>query len=129
MPHRPHDPPDVAAPSGGYSHGLAVDPGARYLFISGQIPTRPDGSVPDTFAEQCDAAWGNVVAVLRAAGMTVADLVKVTTYLTDRDQVAENRAVRQRHLGAARPALTVVIAQTLDPAWLLEIEAIAATTA
>jgi len=118
-------PDTVSAPVGGYSHGISVPPGCRTLFISGQIPERPDGTVPESFAEQCRAVWANIAAVLRADGLTVADLVKVNTFLTSADQVDENGAIRREVLGEHRPALTVMIAQTLESQWLLEIDAIA----
>ena len=41
-----HNPDSVAAPEGGYSHGLEIAAGHRLLFISGQIPAWPDGSAP-----------------------------------------------------------------------------------
>lgn len=126
MAHIAHNPAAVPAAVGGYSQGLEVQPGLRYLWISGQIPQQPGGATPTTFAEQCDVAWQNVRAVLRAAGMTTDDLVKVTIFLADRRDAAENRAIRQRHLGAAAPAMTVVIAEIFDADWLLEIEAVAA---
>jgi enamine deaminase RidA (YjgF/YER057c/UK114 family) len=56
----------------------------------------------------------------------VEDLVKVTTYLTNGEQVEANSRIRQQQLGTAKPALTVLIVQTLDSQWLLEVEAIAA---
>jgi len=121
-----HNPEGVPAPLGGYSQGLEVPPGARLLFISGQIPERPGEEMAADFRGQCEAVWNNIEALLAAAGMDIGDLVKVTTFLTDRDQVLENREVRRRHLGDASPAMTVVVARTLDPRWLLEIEAIAA---
>jgi enamine deaminase RidA (YjgF/YER057c/UK114 family) len=96
------------------------------LFVSGQVPERPDGTVPEGFEAQCEAAWRNVLAVLAEAGMGIGDLVKVTTYLTHADQVDANGRIRRTILGEARPALTVMIAQTLQSSWLLEIEAVAA---
>jgi 2-iminobutanoate/2-iminopropanoate deaminase len=115
----PHDPAGVSPPVGGYTHGRAVPGSARLLFISGQIPVGPDGAVPATFEGQCHAVWDNLLAVL-------ADAVKVTTFLTDRDQADVNSRIRRERLGAARPALTVVVAATLESQWMLEIEAIAA---
>ena len=96
------------------------------MFISGQVPERCDGTVPEGFEAQCEQAWRNVVEVLAAAGLRVEHLVKVTTFLTDRNQVVANRTIRGRVLGEHQPALTVVIVGTLDSKWLLEIEAIAA---
>lgn len=120
-------PREVAAPEGGYVHGLRVAAGQSLLFVSGQIPTLPDGSVPAAFDDQCRAVWRNIAATLQAAGLDLADLVKVTTFLTSRDFAARNGAIRREFLGSHQPALSVIVAQTLDPAWLLEIEAIAAS--
>jgi 2-iminobutanoate/2-iminopropanoate deaminase len=121
-----HDPQSVPPAVGHYTHGLEVPPGARLLFISGQIPVRADGTVPADFEAQCHAVWDNVLAVLASARMRPEHLVKVTTYLTSRDQAEVNGRVRRERLGDARPALTVVIAQTFAAEWLLEIEAVAA---
>jgi 2-iminobutanoate/2-iminopropanoate deaminase len=124
--HRTHDPSSVPAAVGSYTHGLEVPAGARLLFISGQVPVRPDGTVPADFEGQCHAVWENLLAVLASARMRPEHLVKVTTYLTSRDQAEINGRVRRERLGEVRPALTVVIAQTFAAEWLLEIEAIAA---
>lgn len=121
-----HNPPSVHAPAGGYSMGLELGQHRRLLFISGQVPETTDGTVPEGLEAQCEQAWQNVIAVLAAAGLGVTHLVKVTTFLTDLDQVAANRAVRRKMLGGHEPALTVMIAETVDSKWLLEIEAIAA---
>lgn len=50
----------------------------------------------------------------------------LTTFLGGRDIASVNSDVRREFLSDHRPALTVVIAEIFDPAWLLEIEAIAA---
>ncbi|MBR0856374.1 RidA family protein [Bradyrhizobium liaoningense] len=121
-----HNPVAVHPPAGGYSMGLELDQHRRLLFVSGQVPERPDGSVPEGFEAQCEQAWRNVIAVLAAAGLGVEHLVKVTTFLTDRGQLLANRAIRRRILRDHEPALTVIVAETVDGKWLLEIEAIAA---
>jgi 2-iminobutanoate/2-iminopropanoate deaminase len=123
---RTHDPASVPAAVGNYTQGLELSPGARLLFISGQIPVRADGTVPADFEGQCHAVWDNLLAVLASAGMGPEHLVKVTTFLTGREQTEINGRVRRERLGDARPALTVVIVQTFVPEWLLEIEAVAA---
>lgn len=123
---RSHNPESVPAPVGGYSQGVEVTADARLLFVSGQVPEGVGGEVPEGFQAQCEATWRNVLGVLSSAGMTVGDLVKVTTFLTDADQAETNSEVRGRFLGDARPALTVVVVTTLESRWLLEIEAIAA---
>jgi 2-iminobutanoate/2-iminopropanoate deaminase len=110
---------------GGYSQALEVSGSTRRLYISGQIPVTKDGVVPEGFTEQADLVWANVVAQLIHAKMTVENLVKVTTFLSDRKYAVENREARQRALGAHSPALTVIITGIFDESWLLEIEAVA----
>jgi 2-iminobutanoate/2-iminopropanoate deaminase len=118
--------PDAPQPIGSYAQAVETTAADRTLYISGQIPVTADGKVPEDFQSQCRLAWANVEAQLRAAGMSLDNLVKVTTFLSDRRYGLENRAVRQAVLGDRRPALTVVITGIFDEAWLLEIEAIAA---
>ena len=121
-----HNPAAVHAPSSGYSMGLEVGQHRRLLFISGQVPEKSDGAVPEGFEAQCEQAWRNVIAVLTSAGLGVEHLVKINTFLTDKSQVAPNRAIRRKMLAGNEPASTVMIAETVDGKWLLEIEAIAA---
>ena len=72
------------------------------------------------------AAAPDFLAQLKAAGMTLDNLVMHRTYLADRSYTLVNRAVRSEVLGGRETALTVVIAGIFDEAWLLEIEAVAA---
>ena len=111
--------------AGGYAQAVEVTETARRLYISGQIPVTRDGEVPTTFKAQAQCAWANVEAQLAAAGMNLTDLVKITTFLSDRKFSMENREVRQAVLGDHAPALTVIVCDIFDDAWLLEIEAIA----
>ena len=121
-----HNPAAVHAPSTGYSMGLELGQHRRLLFVSGQVPERSDSSVTEGFEAQCEQAWRNVIEVLTVAGLGVEHLVKINTFLTDRNQVVPNRAIRRKVLRGHEPASTVMIAQTVDDKWLLEIEAIAA---
>jgi enamine deaminase RidA (YjgF/YER057c/UK114 family) len=120
------DPPRVPEALGGYTNGLAVDGARGLLFISGQIPEDRDGRLPEDPEAQCRQVWANLTAVLHEAGMDVSNLVKVTTFLSDRSYAAVNTKVRNEVLGDHRPALTVVLAGIFDGSWLLEIEAVAA---
>lgn len=81
--------------------------------------------MPADFRAQCRLAWRNVEAQLRAAGMGLDNLVKITTFLADRKDGLANREVRQEVLGERTPALTVIVAGIFDEAWLVEIEAVA----
>jgi 2-iminobutanoate/2-iminopropanoate deaminase len=118
--------PDAPQPSGGYAQAVRLTEFTELVFVSGQIPVDAAGAVPAGFADQCRLVWRNVEAQLRAAGLGLGDIVKVTTFLSDRADAAENSAIRREILADLTPALTIIIAGIYDPAWLLEIEAIAA---
>ena len=120
------DAPDAPRAVGGYAQVCEVSGARRLAFVSGQVPEAIDGTTPETFAEQCRLIWRNIEAQLRAVDMVLDNIVRVTTLLSDRRFAAENRAIRKQVLEDRSPALTIAIAGIFDPAWLLEIEVIAA---
>lgn len=125
--HKIHNPQAVAKPVSSYSHGIEVPPGARWLHVSGQVGVAPDGSVRPGIEAQAEQCWANIRHILAAAGMGMEDLVKLTTLLTSPAFIGPARAVRDRALGAVRPASTLIIVAGLaSPDYLIEIEAIAA---
>jgi 2-iminobutanoate/2-iminopropanoate deaminase len=124
--HRPINPDAVPAPIGGYSQAIESRPGLRWLHISGQIPVATDATIPEDFERQCNLVWDHIDQCLRSAGMRWQHLVQVRTYLASPDYASSNSTIRQLRLQGAAPALTVVVAQTLDARWLLEVEAVAA---
>ncbi|WP_426956593.1 RidA family protein [Muricoccus radiodurans] len=126
MPVRTLDAPDAPAALGGYAQAVEISSPGRLLFISGQVPVAPDGTLPEGFDDQCRQAWANLVAQLRAAGMAIENLVKVTIFLADRANTLDNRRIRQEVLGGHRVAMTVILPAIFDESWLIEIEAIAA---
>ena len=111
---------------GAYPQAVEVTGATRWLYLSGQIPVAPDGSLAADFRGQCEQVWANVETQLRTAGMTLDNLVKVTTFLADRAHALDNREVRVRVLAGRQPALTVIVTGIFDEAWLVEIEAVAA---
>lgn len=119
--------PEGMNPPPFYSHGVEVQAGSRMVFVSGQVGMRPDGSVAEGIGEQVTVAIANLTAVLAAGGMTPADIVKTTIYLTD-------EADFEGFTGAAAPllvqppaAVTLVYVKALaSPALRVEIEAVAA---
>jgi len=120
-------PKTVAAPNGTYSHGIEVPPNARWLFVAGQIPVRPDGSIPGTIEEQTEVVWQNILAVLADAGMGISDVVKITSFLTKFENFPRFAQIRARFLGSHRPASTLLVISSLaKPEFLVEVEAIAA---
>jgi reactive intermediate/imine deaminase len=60
----------------------AVDAG-DYLYVSGQGPRRPDGSMPASFQEQCRQALANLKAIVEAAGLSPQHVVYTQVYLED----------------------------------------------
>jgi 2-iminobutanoate/2-iminopropanoate deaminase len=121
-------PATIHPPFANYCHATEVSPNARWLYLSGQLGIRTDGAIPDRFADQAEACFANLLAILAAAGMTAADLVRLNTYLTDPADLAAYMAVRDRHVAAPPPASTLLVVQALArPQFKIEIEATAAT--
>lgn len=122
-----HNPPSIAAPAGRYVHGIEVPPEARLLFVSGQVGIDRNRKIGATIEKQCELAWRNLVAVLKQGRMSAADIVRVNVYLTDPRYVPAYREARDKFIGANPPASTLLIVTALvDPAMLVEIEAVAA---
>ena len=111
---------------GSYPQAVEVTEASRWLFLSGQVPVAPDGALAADFEGQCRQVWANIETQLTSAGMTLDNLVKVTTYLSDRRFSLENRQVRLEVLAGRQPALTVIIVDLFEEGWLVEIEAVAA---
>ena len=120
------NPSGVHAPLGLYSHTVSVPEGTELLFISGQLGVRPDGSTPSSIEEQADQVFSNIVALLRAHDLKPTDLIKLTTFMVAGQDGNAVRTARLKHLGSHRPASTAVfVSQLVDPAWFVEVEAIA----
>ena len=122
---RPINAESAPQPASAYSQAVEVSGATRTLYLSGQLGTEPDGTTPPSIEEQARLAWRNLTLQLEAAGMTFDNLVKVTMYLADPDDIPASRPARVEALGHRRPASTVVIAGLANPAWKIEIEAIA----
>lgn len=122
-----HNPPELFPRSPCYSHAIEVVAGSRLLVISGLNGYLTDGvTMPESFEEQAEVIWGHLHAVLRSAGMSVANLVSLRFYLADPADDEANVRILSKHLGAHAPARTVVCCRLLDPRWKLEVEAMAA---
>lgn len=88
-----------------YSHG--TDAG-DYLYISGQGPRKPDGSLPATFAGQVTQAIENIQAIVKAAGLTADHIVYIQVYLEDMSKYGEFEAAASAYFGKSRPAQAVL---------------------
>jgi 2-iminobutanoate/2-iminopropanoate deaminase len=127
MPVIAHNPEGVFPPYRCYSHATEVRGDARLLVISGLNGYESDGiTMPESFDGQAELVWRHLRTVLRAADMDYENLVSLRFYLADPEYDEANVAMRVKHLGAHRPALTVVCCRLLDPRWKLEVEAMAA---
>lgn len=121
------NPAAIAAPQAAYSHSVEAPAGARTLYVAGQVGVDAQGKLADTFEGQAENAFRNLAAVLADAGMGFADVVKVTTFLTSRDDAPKLREIRTRHMGDNDPAATLLIVAGLaDPGFKIEVEMIAA---
>jgi enamine deaminase RidA (YjgF/YER057c/UK114 family) len=117
----------VAKQIGLYSDAIEAAPNLRWLVTSGTPGFVDASKVPTDIVGQSEEAWENVLRVLSTAAMTVDDIVKVTQYLTRAEDVKAYVQVRNRFLGAARPAsMLLVVPQLVWPSLLVEVEVIAA---
>ena len=120
------NPAGVHSPLGLYSHTVVVPAGTELVFLSGQLGVRPDGSAPNSIAEQADQVFANIITLLRAHGLEASDIVKLTTFMVAGHDGDAVRAARIKYLGPHRPASTAVfVSQLVDPAWFVEVEAVA----
>jgi 2-iminobutanoate/2-iminopropanoate deaminase len=97
-----NNPATVMKPVGAYSHAGLVKASSDILFIAGQVGIGPDGSMRESFADQAEEAFANVVRILEANGMTARNLVKMNIYVVAGQDAAVTREARKRHLGDAR---------------------------
>ena len=115
MPHTNHD-IGVARQIGTYSDAVEVKPNLRWLMTSGTPGLSEAGKLPADITGQAELAWEHVVRMLERADMTVADVVKVTQYLTRAEDIPAYVKVRSRFLGDARPAfMLLVVSQLVRP--------------
>jgi 2-iminobutanoate/2-iminopropanoate deaminase len=118
------NPQDVHEPVGSYSHQIEIKGNERLLVISGQVGMRQDGSIPDDPIEQVDLAFENILRNLRAAGMDVKDLIKITYYLVGEIDTAKRREAILSKLQGHKPCSTLLyVAALASPALRVEIEA------
>lgn len=122
-----HDPATgVYASTEDYVHAIEVRDPRRLLFVAGTMGLDADGVAGATLEEQLDLVWSNIRAILASAGMTVDDIVRLTSYLRDASYAEANAAARVAALGGRPVPTTAIVARTLVSDWLVEIEVIAA---
>jgi enamine deaminase RidA (YjgF/YER057c/UK114 family) len=113
----------------GFSQAVNLSGTSQVLFCSGQTATGDDGAPPTTadMAEQVQKALDNLTTVLDGAGMTMADVVKLTIYTTDVDELLAAYDTASKFLGTNLPAMTLIgVSRLAFPELKVEIEATAA---
>ncbi|WP_309666022.1 RidA family protein [Tabrizicola sp.] len=123
-------PSTMPQPASRYSQLALAEGATRRLEISGQVGIHPDGTIATGLAAQLDTALANVDHALAAAGMTRANLMKITVYLTENttEAVTTYRTRRDLWVGATTPpaATLLIVAGLASPTLLVEVDAIAA---
>ncbi len=123
-------PTDFAPPRGAYSPGVLLDLGSsQLLFATGQLAVDPAGNViaPGDATVQSDYVFRLIAGILEGAGMGFEHVVRTQTYLTNMDDFPQFCVVRDRYLGVARAASTLLEVKGLArPGCCVEIEITAA---
>ena len=112
----------------GFSQAVQVSGGERVLYCAGQTATGPDGAPPTTtdMGEQVTMSFANLQTVLEAAGMSIADVVRLTVYTTDVDAFLAGSGAAAEALAPNLPAMTLIgVSRLVFPQLLVEIEATA----
>ncbi len=120
--------PDAPKAIGPYSQAVLVDgPPKRTLYCAGQIPLDPKTGelVAGDITAQTERVLDNVQGVLAAAGMTFANVVKTTVYLTDLADFAKMNESYARRFTGSPPARSTVPVAALPKGARVEIEVLA----
>lgn len=116
---------DAPAPIGPYSQAVRT---GEFVFCSGQVALDPqtgDLCAPGDVAAQTERVMQNIGAVLEAAGLSFANVVKTTVFLVDMNDFVAFNEVYGRYLGDAKPARSTVAVAGLPKGARVEVEALA----
>jgi enamine deaminase RidA (YjgF/YER057c/UK114 family) len=120
------NPPGVPAPIRGYYSNCVRVSAGPLLFVAGQVGMDQNGTIPKDAAAQAELALKNIETILAAEGATLADVVKVTVYVTDMKFLDEITPARLKAFPKEGPASVIVqVAALAFPELKVEIEAVA----
>ncbi|HEY3451740.1 MAG TPA: RidA family protein [Myxococcales bacterium] len=121
--------PQAPKAIGPYSQAVAVSAAGKFLFCSGQIPLDPATGemVQGDVVAQTERVMKNLEAVLAAGGMSFANVVRTTIFLTDLADFAKVNETYARYFKADPPARATVQVAALPRGSKVEIDAIAAS--
>ncbi|MFH0296444.1 RidA family protein [Bradyrhizobium sp. 31Argb] len=120
-------PSTIHPPLARYSHGYSVPAGHRLTITAGQLGIELDGKIPADSEGQAEICFKNIEAILAEDGMTMANVVRLSVYVTAREHMEGYRRARDRRFPGAPPTTTLImVAGLVRPEFVIEIEAIAA---
>ena len=115
--------PEKAAARVSRFYSPGVDAG-DYVYISGQGPRQPDGSLSSNFHDQARQALDNIQEIVKSAGLSIEHVVYLQVYLEDMTKYAELKKTFSEYFGKSQPAQAVLgVARTPDGS--VEISAVA----
>lgn len=116
------------APAAIGPYSQAIDSGKGLIFLSGQIPIDPaiGAFAEGGIKEQTRQSLLNAQAILNAAGLSLANVVKTTVFLADMGDFAAMNEVYAQFFAEPFPARSAVAVKALPKGALVEIECIAA---
>jgi len=116
--------PNAPKAVGPYSHAVLLE---GFLYTSGQVPLVPETGklAGETIEEQAEQVLNNLEAVLAAAGMTFADVVKTTIFLTDLADFSTVNSIYAARFSKNPPARSCVQVAALPTGAKIEIELVA----
>jgi 2-iminobutanoate/2-iminopropanoate deaminase len=123
MTRRTLNPTTLRPPFAAYSHGLLVRGANDILVTSGQLGARADDTIPEDVEAQCVVCFENLKAILAEGGMTFADVVRFSAFVTDRAYFPIYGRVRARYVaGDAFTSTLLVVSGFTRPEFKVEVE-------
>jgi reactive intermediate/imine deaminase len=120
---------DTLPPSPGYSQAVEIRPGARILYIAGQVAMDHSGKLVGEGDPRAQAmqTFENLKAALQAGGASFDNVVKLNSYFVDITQLPAFRDVRDKYINLANPpaSTAVEVKRLFREGFLIEIEAVA----
>lgn len=124
-----HTPDTIHPPFARYSHAVSVPPGQRLLCASGQLGIDASGHIPDGVGAQAKVCFDNIDAILADAGMTRADVVRISSFVVERTDLPGYMAARDVWMADITPppaSTLILVSGFARPEFRVEIEILAA---
>lgn len=120
-------PDNMPKPASSYHHGVLVTAPQQTLYLAGQLGECPDGTIAPDIEAQARQAWANIKTLLAEADLSVADIVKITSYIVGRENIGTYVTRHKSEVGEHLPPWTLILVAGLgSPDYLVEIDVTAA---